>query len=99
VKYCPIPRWSNERECGKLFRVPMKAANAAVDYVVKNGKRTAVILPIAEYEELLQDLDDLVVIVRRKNEPTIPLAEVKRRLKKNGALGRAAIGSLQGTRR
>jgi hypothetical protein len=30
----------------------MKAATAAVDYVVKNGKRTAVILPIDEYEEL-----------------------------------------------
>jgi len=56
--------------------------------VVKNGKRTAVILPIGEYEELLQDLDDLAVIALRKNEPTIPLAEVKRRLKKNGALRR-----------
>jgi len=39
-----------------------------------------------EYEELLQDLDDLAGIARRKNEPTIPLAEVKRRLKNNGAL-------------
>ena len=26
------------------------------NYVVKNGKRTAVIVPIEEYEELLQDL-------------------------------------------
>lgn len=58
------------------------------DYVVKNGKRTAVILPIEEYEELLQDLDDLAVIASRKNDPTITLAEVKRRLKKNGALRR-----------
>jgi prevent-host-death family protein len=70
-------RWAHERECGKLSEF-MKAATAAVDYVVKNGKRTAVILPIDEYEELLQDLDDLAVIARRKNEPTIPLAEVKR---------------------
>jgi hypothetical protein len=60
----------------------------AAEYVVKNGKRTAVILPIGEYEELLQDLDDLSVIALRKNESTIPLAEVKRRLKKNGALRR-----------
>jgi hypothetical protein len=49
---------------------------------VKNGKRTAVILPIHQYEELLQDLDDLAIIARRKNEPTIPLAEVKRRWKR-----------------
>jgi hypothetical protein len=75
-------RWSDGRGRGKLFRVPMKAATAAIDYVVKNGKRTVVILPIDEYEELLQDLDDLAVITRRKNEPTIPLAEVKRRLKR-----------------
>jgi len=66
----------------------MKTARSATEYVVKNGKRTAVILPIEEYEELLQDLDDLAVIAARKNEPTIPLAEVKRRLKKNGALQR-----------
>lgn len=58
------------------------------EYVVKNGKRTAVILPIGEYEELMQDIDDLAVIALRKSEPTIPLAEVKRRLKKNGALRR-----------
>jgi len=66
----------------------MKTAAAETEYVVKNGKRTAVILPIDEYEELLQDLDDLAVIARRKNEPTIPLAEVKRRQKNNGALRR-----------
>ena len=58
------------------------------EYVVKNGKRTAIILPIDEYEELLQDLDDLKVIALRKNEPTTPLAEVRRRLKKNGAVRR-----------
>ena len=45
-------------------------------------------MPIEEYEELLQDLDDLAVIARRKNEPTIPLAEIKRRLKSNGAIRR-----------
>ena len=67
----------------------MKASSApAPQYVVKNGKRTAVILPIDEYEELLQDLDDLAVIARRKDEPTIPLAEVRRRLKSDGALRR-----------
>jgi len=33
-----------------------------------------------EYEELLEDLYDLAVIEQRKNEPTILLAEVERRL-------------------
>ena len=59
----------------------MKILNPMAEYIVKNGKSTAVIMPIAEYEDLLGDLHDLGVIARRKNEPTIPLAEVKRRLK------------------
>ena len=47
----------------------MKARESAAEYVVKNGKRKAVILPI---EELLEDLYDLGVIASRRHEPTIP---------------------------
>jgi len=57
--------------------------NPNAEYVVKNGKRTAVILPLAEYQELLEDVDDLGVIATRKDEPTVSLEQVKRRLKKN----------------
>ncbi len=64
----------------------MKKLNPKAEYIVKNGKSTAVILPLAKYEELMEDLQDLAVMARRKNEPLIPLAEVKRRLRKNGAL-------------
>ncbi|MBA3962825.1 MAG: type II toxin-antitoxin system prevent-host-death family antitoxin [Chthoniobacterales bacterium] len=66
----------------------MKALDPKAEYLVKNGKPTAVILPIAEYEELLEDLHDLAVIARRKDEPPIPLAEVKRRPKRNGRVRR-----------
>ncbi len=66
----------------------MKPLNPKAEYIVKNGKPTAVILPIEEYEEMLEDLRDLAVVARRKNEPLIPLAEVKRGLKKNAALRR-----------
>ena len=62
----------------------MKALNPKAEYIVKNGKATAVILPITEYEELLEDLHDLAVIARRKDEPTVSLSEVKRKLKANG---------------
>jgi hypothetical protein len=62
--------------------------NPKAEYVVKNGKRTAVILPQAEYETLLEDLDDMAVIASRKDEPTISLEQVKRRLKKHGAVRR-----------
>ena len=66
----------------------MKPLNPKAEYIVKNGKPTAVILPIAEYEGLLEDLEDLAVLARRQHEPLIPLAEVKRRLKKTGAIRR-----------
>jgi PHD/YefM family antitoxin component YafN of YafNO toxin-antitoxin module len=66
----------------------MKTLGPKAEYIVKNGKPTAVVLPIDEYEELLEDLYDLATIARRKDEPTISLAEVKRRLRKNGRVRR-----------
>jgi PHD/YefM family antitoxin component YafN of YafNO toxin-antitoxin module len=65
-----------------------KKPNPKAEYIVKNGVPSAVILPLAEYEELLEDLHDLAAIVRRKDEPLIPLAEVKRRLKSDASLRR-----------
>ena len=52
----------------------------------QNGEKTSVILPLAEYEALMEDLDDLAVIAERANEPTIPLEEVVANLKKDGFL-------------
>jgi hypothetical protein len=50
------------------------------------GKKTAVILPIEEFEELLEDLRDLAVLAERRDEPTIPHEEVVARLKRDGYL-------------
>lgn len=50
------------------------------------GKKTAVILPIEEFEELLEDLDDLAVIAERRDEETVAMADVVARLKRNGLL-------------
>lgn len=58
-----------------------------VQYVVNDkGERTAVILPLEEYEELLEDLHDLAVIAERREEPTVPFAELKKKLKEDGLL-------------
>jgi PHD/YefM family antitoxin component YafN of YafNO toxin-antitoxin module len=51
-----------------------------------NGKKTAVVLPVKEYERLLEDLHDLSVVAERRREPTINLEELKRRLKKDGLI-------------
>lgn len=52
----------------------------------QSGKKTAVILPISEFEELLQDIKDLAGMVKRNGEKTRPLEEVKAHLKKTGLL-------------
>jgi hypothetical protein len=45
------------------------------------GEKTAVILPIEQFESLLEDLEDLATVAERKDEPTIShidlLAELK----------------------
>lgn len=52
----------------------------------EKGKKTAVILPIEEFEELLEDLQDLAVLAERRDELTIPHEEIIARLKRDGYL-------------
>jgi PHD/YefM family antitoxin component YafN of YafNO toxin-antitoxin module len=52
-------------------------------YIIdENGQKTAVVLPIEEYEELLQDLYDLAIIAERRDEDEVPFEEMKEKLKK-----------------
>jgi len=52
----------------------------------EDGDRTDVVLSVADYESLMEDLQDLAVIAERKDEPTYSLEEVKERLKADGLL-------------
>ncbi len=54
--------------------------------VDESGKKTAVILPVEDYEDLLEDIHDLAVIAERKNEPFISFDELKKRLIADGLL-------------
>ena len=50
-------------------------------YIVnEKGKKTAVIIPIKEYEGLLEDLHDIAIVTERRDEPTISFGELKERL-------------------
>lgn len=61
--------------------------NFQEQYIVdEKGQKTAVILSIEEYEELLEDLCDLAVIAERRDEPAITFVELKKRLKEDGLL-------------
>lgn len=50
------------------------------------GEKVAVILPIEEFQELLEDIEDLAVLAERREEPTIPHEEVMAKLKRDGLL-------------
>lgn len=56
-------------------------------YVVDaKGDKTAVILPLERYEQLMEDLHDLAIVAERRDEEPISLEEMKQRLKSNGLL-------------
>jgi PHD/YefM family antitoxin component YafN of YafNO toxin-antitoxin module len=59
--------------------------SATVQFLTnEKGRKTAVVLPIEDYEKLQEDLEDLAVIAARRDEETIPHAEFKKGLKRNG---------------
>ena len=54
---------------------------AAEQYVIdENGNKVAVILPLKEYQHLKEDLHDLAMVAERRDEGTISLAELKKRV-------------------
>jgi hypothetical protein len=48
------------------------------------GKKTSVILPLAQYQKLMEDLHDLAMVAERRAEEPVSLEEMKRRLKRDG---------------
>ena len=61
--------------------------NLHLQYVTDaEGRKTAVILPIQEYDELLEDLGDLAVVAERRDEPTVSHDRVRTELKRDGFL-------------
>ncbi len=51
-----------------------------------NGDKTAVILSMADYQELMEDLEDLAAIAETREEETIPWEQVKKDLAADGLL-------------
>lgn len=59
----------------------------SLQYVTDStGQKTAVIVPIAEYQELLEDLHDLATLAERRDEPTLPHSNLTAELKRDGHL-------------
>jgi hypothetical protein len=56
-----------------------------VKYITDDhGERTAVVLPISDYEKLLEDLEDLAVVAERRGESIIPHEQFVSQLKRDG---------------
>lgn len=56
-------------------------------YVVDaEGQKTAVLLSIEDYEQLLEDLHDLAIVAERRPETPISLNDMKQRLEQNESL-------------
>ena len=54
--------------------------------VDSKGQKKSVILPLKRYQRLMEDLHDLTVVAERRDEETITLEVMKRRLNKDGLL-------------
>ena len=50
------------------------------------GEKTAVVLPVSEYEELMEDLADLAALAERRDEPTISHEDFLGELERDGLL-------------
>ncbi len=56
-------------------------------YVVNpEGHRTAVILSLERYEQVMEDLHDLAIVAERREEAPISLEEMERHLREDGLL-------------
>ena len=51
-----------------------------------NGLKKFVVLPIEDFDELVESIEDLAIIAERKGEPTTSHAEFVEQLKASGIL-------------
>ena len=58
-----------------------------IQYITdSNGKRTAVIIPLEDYEDLLEDLHVTSAALDSRDEPCIPFSEVVEELRAEGKI-------------
>ena len=54
--------------------------------VDEQGNKESVIIPLQQYERLLEDLHDLAVVAERRAEEPVSFEDVRERLKRDGLL-------------
>ncbi|CAM3467671.1 hypothetical protein [Parendozoicomonas haliclonae] len=65
----------------------MASAQPKPQYITDDqGNRVSVVLPVDEYQELIEDLEDLATVAERREEETVSHADVLAALKADGKL-------------
>ena len=65
----------------------MKLKDLNPKYITDDsGEKISVILPISEFQELLEDIEDLATVAERRDEPTISHKQLITELKRDGLI-------------
>ena len=63
----------------------IRLSDLHAEYITdEKGERKAIILPISEFEKLIEDMEDLAAVAERREEPTIPHEDLISELKRDG---------------
>lgn len=58
-----------------------------IEYITDaSGNKISVVIPVQKYEEILEDIQDLVAIAERQSETSISFEQLKKSLKSDGLL-------------
>jgi len=65
----------------------MKLKDINPQYITNDsGEKISVILPISEFQDLLEDIEDLATVAERRDEPTISHEQLITELKRDGLI-------------
>jgi hypothetical protein len=65
----------------------VQARDLSVQYLTdESGRKTSVVLPIEQFYELLDDIDDLAAVAERREEPSLTHEQVLTELRRDGFL-------------
>jgi hypothetical protein len=77
-----VPNIDNIRSINMLDLRQLK-----LQYVTNEaGEKTAIILPIEAFEELLEDIEELAIVAERREEPTMAHDQLVTELKRDGLI-------------
>ncbi len=72
-----------------IIKLPWYLASMITQFLTdQQGQKVAVVIPIADYESLMEDVADLASVAERRDEERISLVDLKKQLTADGLLPR-----------